>query len=50
MNIEIGSPGKILFRFNPDIVIPVPISIATVVKITTIILLVKRRTEEVSRL
>ena len=50
MNIEIGRPGRILFRFNPDIVIPVPIRIATVVKITIIILSVKSRTEEVSKL
>ena len=33
--IEIGSPGKTLFRFRPEIVIPVPIIIAIAVKIMT---------------
>lgn len=37
--IEIGSPGKSLFRFNPEIVIPVPIIIAKEVKNITITLL-----------
>jgi len=46
--IEIGNPGKILFLFNPMIVIPVPIMIATEVKIITIILFVWTRALDVS--
>jgi len=47
--MEIGSPGKTLFFFNLDIVIPVPIMIATAVRAAIIILFVNRSTLEVSR-
>ncbi|MHA1349511.1 MAG: hypothetical protein ACTSPZ_01585 [Promethearchaeota archaeon] len=47
--MEIGSPGKSLFFFNPEIVIPVPITIATVVKAVIIILFVNNSTLEVSK-
>lgn len=46
--IDIGKPGKILLRFNPEMVIPVPIIIANAVKIITIRLLVCTRALEVS--
>jgi hypothetical protein len=35
--MEMGSPGKILFLFKPEIVIPVPTTTATAVKTMTVI-------------
>lgn len=39
-NMDIGSPGNTLFRFKPEIVIPVPMIIAIAVNIITRILFV----------
>ena len=46
--IEIGSPGNILLRFNPKIVIPVPKIIENAVKVVIIKLLVCNKALEVS--
>ena len=48
--MEIGSPGNTLFRFNPDIVIPVPNIIAIEHKIMTIMLFERIRELEVKML
>ena len=48
--IEMGSPGKILFRLSPEMVIPVPMIIAIAVKTMVNKLFERIRALEVSML